>query len=145
MWMRRFNPGMVNRYQKGIAPTRMVLLLTTTGRKSGLPRTTPLQYEEIDGAYTVGSARGAQADWFRNLQADPHVQVQIGERCFSALAEAVTDPVHIADFFEERLKKHPRMIGLLMRMEGLPLRHTRQELEEFAADKAIAILRPTFK
>ena len=138
--MKRFNPGMVQRYQKGIGPTRMVLLLTTTGRKSGQPRTTPLQYEEIGGAYTVGSARGAQADWLRNLQADPHVQVQIGERCFSALAEAVTDPVRIADFFEARLK-HPRMIGLLMRLEGLPLRHTRQELEEFSSNKAIAILR----
>ena len=139
--MRWLNPRAATNFRKGIGPAGMVLLLTTTGRKSGLPRTTPLQYEEIDGAYTVGSARGAQADWFRNLQADPHVQVQIGELCTPALAEAVTDPVRIADFFEERLKKHPRMIGLLMRLEGLPLHRTRKDLEAFATGKALVILR----
>ena len=140
-WMKTLSRHMVRSYNGNSRMSRMVLLLTTTGRKSGLSRTTPLQYEEIDGVCYVASARGRQADWFRNLQADPHVQVQIGERCFSALAEAVTDPVRIADFFEARLKKHPRMIGLLMRLEGLPLHHTRQELEEFAAGKALAILR----
>ena len=41
---------------------RMILLLTSTGRKSGLPRVTPLQYEEIDGAWYVASAKGARAE-----------------------------------------------------------------------------------
>lgn len=38
-------------YVLGLEPIigRIVLLLTTTGRKSGRPRVTPLQYEEIDG------------------------------------------------------------------------------------------------
>ena len=57
----------------GGGPQRVVLLLTTTGRKSGLPRVTPLQFEEIDGAYYVGSARGAQADWFRNIVSNPQI------------------------------------------------------------------------
>ena len=74
--MRKLNPRIVQNYHKGIGPSRIVLLLTTTGRKSGLPRTTPLQYEEINGAYYVGSTRGSQADWFQNIQADPYVQVQ---------------------------------------------------------------------
>ncbi|HUS79158.1 MAG TPA: nitroreductase/quinone reductase family protein [Patescibacteria group bacterium] len=39
---------------------RMVLLLTTTGHKTGLPRVTHLQYEEVDGAYYVGSMRGTR-------------------------------------------------------------------------------------
>jgi hypothetical protein len=41
---------------------RLVLLLTTTGRKSGKPRVVPLQYEEIDGKICVGSSRGLKAD-----------------------------------------------------------------------------------
>ena len=38
-------------YSLGLGPIygRLVLLLTTTGRKSGLPRVTPLQYEEVNG------------------------------------------------------------------------------------------------
>ena len=46
-------------YAIGLGPLigRHVLLLTTTGRKSGLRRVTPLQYEEIDGVFYIGSAR----------------------------------------------------------------------------------------
>ncbi len=141
-WMKALNRRMVRNYQRGIAPRRLVLLLTTTGRKSGLPRVTPLQYEEIEGVIYVGSARGAAADWFKNLQADPRVQVQIGERRFAAEAEAVTDARRIADFVELRLKRNPLMIALIMWGEGLPLRHSRAQLEAFTSQKALAALRP---
>lgn len=140
--MRGMNQRMARNYRKGFGPRRLVLLLTTTGRRSGLPRVTPLQYEEIDGVYYVGSARGAQADWFRNVQANPRVKVQIGEREFEGTAEAVTDPARMADFFELRLQRHPFMMGLLMRLEGLPLRCTRAGLERFAANKAMLVIRP---
>lgn len=145
--MRRMNQRMAGNYQRGFGPGRLVLLLTTTGRKSGQPRLTPLQYEHIDGAYYLGSARGAQADWFRNIQANPAVQVEIkrGKNDFlrfSATAEAVTDPPRVADFLGARLARHPVMIGLLMRLEGLPLRYTHADLERFAAGKALVIVRP---
>jgi deazaflavin-dependent oxidoreductase (nitroreductase family) len=129
-------------FRRGIGPTNMVLLLTTTGRKSGLPRLTPLQYQLIDGIYYVASARGAQADWFRNLQANPRVQIEVAGICMPGLAEAITDPRRIADFLVLRKKEHPVFMGLMMRMEGLPLRHTPQELERFAATKALAAIRP---
>lgn len=141
-WMRRMNRVMARNYQRGIGPGKLVLLLTTTGRKSGLPRLTPLQYEEMGGVYYVGSARGPNADWFRNIQANPHVQVETKEKHFHALAEAVTEPVRVADFLAERLKRHPWMIGLLMRLEGMPLRYNRQDLENFAAGKALVIITP---
>ena len=142
-WMKTLSRRMVRSYNGKNRMSRMVLLLTTTGRKSGLSRTTPLQYEEIDGVYYVASARGPVADWFRNLQADPKVRVRVGERQVDALAEAITDPGRIADFLEYRLKRHPRMIGTLLRLEGLPSRHTRAELEQFAAEKSVAALHPT--
>jgi hypothetical protein len=51
-------------YALGLGPLvgRLVLLLTTTGRKSGLPRVTALQYEEVAGAIYLGSSRGTQAE-----------------------------------------------------------------------------------
>jgi deazaflavin-dependent oxidoreductase (nitroreductase family) len=119
-----------------------VLLLTTTGRVSGKPRVTPLQFEEVDGVFYVGSARGARADWFRNIVADPNVTVQLQDRSFQAVAESVTDPMRIADFLGLRLERHPRMIGRLMRLEGLPSNHTRADLEAFAVDKAMVVIRP---
>jgi deazaflavin-dependent oxidoreductase (nitroreductase family) len=91
----------------GGGPNRLVLLLTTTGRKSGLPRLTPLQFEEVDGAYYVAAARGVHADWFRNIVAHPLVEVQIQQGHFTATAEPITDSARIADFLEWRLQRHP--------------------------------------
>lgn len=52
--MKALNVRMAANYRRGIGPTRVVLLLTTTGRKSGLLRVTPLQYEkENDYASTA--------------------------------------------------------------------------------------------
>ena len=120
----------------------LVLLLTTTGRKTGLPRVTPLQYEEIDGAIYLGSSRGQKADWFRNILANPHVEVRVKSRRFRGVAEAVTDPLRIADFLELRLKRHPKMIGTILQHEGLPAQPDRTQLEAYAAKLAMVVIRP---
>ena len=139
--MKTLNPVVARNYQKRIGPRRAILLLTTRGRKSGLPRVTPLQFEEVDGAYYIGSARGAEADWYRNILANQQVEVQICERSFHGIAEAVSDPGRVADFLALRVKRRPLFIGLLMRLEGLPWRYTRLDLERFASRKTLVIIR----
>src|SRR5512142_3199248 len=135
---------MIFLYRAGLGPLigSLVLLLTTTGRRSGLPRTTPLQYEQVEGAIYVASARGTKADWFRNILVQPCVHVRIGLREFDARAEPVTDPCRIADFLELRLRRHPRMVGAILRSEGLPASPKRQELEDYARQLAMVIIRP---
>ncbi len=141
--MKSLNARMAANYKRGFGPTRIVLLLTTTGRKSGLPRVTPLQFEEVDGEYYVASARGQDADWLKNLVVDPNVHVQIRNREFDAMAEPITDPQRIADFIELRLRRHPVMIRFIMTLfDGLPLRFTRADLEVMALQKALVILHP---
>ena len=131
-------------YAIGLGPIygRLVLLLTTTGRKSGLPRVTPLQYEEIDGCFYIGSARGTRADWYRNIVADPKVKIRVKARQFEGTAEPVTDPGRIADFLEYRLAKNPRMIGFIMSREGVSKNPPRRELEKHAEGKALVIITP---
>jgi deazaflavin-dependent oxidoreductase (nitroreductase family) len=137
---------MVANYKRGIGPTRIVLLLTTIGRKSGLPRVTPLQYEEVEGQIYVASARGRQADWYKNILRNPNVRVQIRQREFDATAEPVTDPARIADFLELRLRRHPVMVRLIMHLfDRLPLRFTRADLEELSKEKALVIFHPILK
>jgi deazaflavin-dependent oxidoreductase (nitroreductase family) len=139
--MKSLNTHMVKNYRRGFGPTRMVLLLTTIGRKSGQMRVTPLQFEEVDGEIYVASARGQEADWFKNIEANPNVRVQLGEREFEALAETVTELARIADFIELRLKRHPLMIRLIMHLfDGLPLRFKRKDLESYSQGKALVIL-----
>jgi len=70
----------------GLVPT---LLLTTTGRRSGKPRTLPLIYTEVDGGYAVIASKGGAPDhpaWYRNLEAHPEVEVQVADRRFRARA-----------------------------------------------------------
>ena len=60
-----------------------ILLLTTSGRKSGKARTTPLLYLDQDGAYVVvGSAAGRDQHpaWYLNLAAAPEAQVRVGKQ-----------------------------------------------------------------
>ena len=60
-----------------------VLLLTTTGRKTGKPRTVPLLYAAAGTGYTViGSKGGAPADpaWVVNLRANPEARIDLGGR-----------------------------------------------------------------
>lgn len=134
-------------YAIGLGPVygRIVLLLTTTGRKSGQPRVTPLQYEEIDGAVYVASARGVKADWYRNIVANPQVHVRVKSRRFAGTADPITDPAHIADFLEVRLQRHPRMIGAILQREGLSKTPTRAELERYAANRTMVVIRPCAK
>ena len=66
-----------------------MLLLTTTGRKSGLPRTTPMPFHR-DGErlVIVGSNGGADVDplWWKNLEASPIGEVEIGRERLSVRA-----------------------------------------------------------
>ena len=119
-----------------------VLLLETTGRKSGLPRITPLQYEEIDGIIFVASARGVKADWFRNLTVNPNVKLTVGSCKFQGYADPITDSAQIADFLELRLKLHPKMVGAMLRFEGISLPPTREQLVQYATNRALVAIHP---
>lgn len=129
-------------YTLGLGPLigKVILLLTTRGRKSGRPRVTPLQYEEIDGCYYLAAALGNRADWVRNIRADPQVKIQVGRRRFSGRAEIVTDPAQIADYLENHLRRHPRMVGAILRSEGLHLPPGRAALEEYAARLILVVV-----
>lgn len=132
-------------YAIGFGPVigRIILLLTTTGRKSGKKRITPLQYEEINGKIFLGSARGTHSDWYRNILADNRVEIQVRNRKFSGIAEPITDPVRIADFLELRLNRHPHMVGLMMKkIHHISAQPTRQQLLQLAVDEALVIITP---
>jgi deazaflavin-dependent oxidoreductase (nitroreductase family) len=66
-----------------------VLLLTTTGRKSGEPRTTPLIYAQDGDRYVIVASKGGAPEhpgWYRNLAKTPEVEVQVRDDVFRARA-----------------------------------------------------------
>ena len=116
---------------------RLILLLTTRGRKTGKQRITPLQFEKDQQRLFIGSMRGEKADWYQNILADPRVRVQIGSSQFEAEAEAISDPEQITNFLELRLSRHPRMVGKMLQAEGLSPPWTRDKLASYAQQIAI--------
>ncbi len=71
------------------------LLLTTTGRKSGQPRTVTLLYGLLDGdVVLIGSNFGKphHPAWALNLESNPDAVLQIGDEVTEVVAQRVTDP-----------------------------------------------------
>ena len=86
------------------------LLLTTTGRKSGLRRPTPLGYLVAEGSAWVMAGYGTSTLWYRNLLADPGVAVLLpGRAPLAAHATECLDP-----------DVRARMIPRLVRSMALP-------------------------
>jgi deazaflavin-dependent oxidoreductase (nitroreductase family) len=85
----RSNGGEVGGYFANIP----LLLLTTTGAKSGRLRTSPLAYMADRGRYVIiAAAGGAPCDpaWYHNLVANPSVTVEVGADAFPATALVTT-------------------------------------------------------
>lgn len=108
--------GMVPFHRAGLAAwlgnplTGWQLLLTTTGRKSGLRRFTPLGYLVADGSAWVLAGYGSTTLWYRNLVADPAVEVLLPARPpIAAEATEILDPAVRA-----------RIIPRLVRSMALP-------------------------
>jgi deazaflavin-dependent oxidoreductase (nitroreductase family) len=69
------------------------LLLTTTGRTSGIKRRTALIYGHDNQRYVVVASKGgapAHPAWYLNLEADPQVELQVMDEVFPARAEVAT-------------------------------------------------------
>jgi deazaflavin-dependent oxidoreductase (nitroreductase family) len=69
------------------------LLLTTTGRKSGEPRTTPLIYAPEGDSFVVVASQGGSDEppaWYLNLSDDPAVEVQVKAERFKARARTAS-------------------------------------------------------
>lgn len=68
-----------------------LMVLTTWGRSSGLPRHTAIEYRIHGSKLYVVSAWGERPNWYRNLLAQPVARVRLGRRTFNVRATVVTD------------------------------------------------------
>lgn len=90
-----------------------VLLLTTTGRRSGARRTRPVGYfHEDDGFVVCGSNGGSDHSpaWALNLRASPSADVQVGPRTFAVTATEVTGPEY-EPLWQKYIAAYPGFAG----------------------------------
>jgi deazaflavin-dependent oxidoreductase (nitroreductase family) len=102
-------------------PGVFTLILTTTGRRSGEPRPTPLIYgESADGYVVVASKGGADQPpaWYVNLLEHPEVHVQVLDDRFPATARTASA--------EEKARLWPMMAAIWPAYDDYQLRTERE-------------------
>ena len=110
VWAYRRTGGRVGgrwRVGAGFRKPVPVLLLDHVGRRSGTRYTTPLLYLEDGADLVVVASQGGlprNPQWYRNLQAEPEVQVQVGSEVRPVRARTATP--------EERARLWPRLVEL---------------------------------
>ena len=86
-----------------------LLLLHTTGAKSGLPRINPVAYLNDGERYVIIASKGGaptNPDWYYNVAANPEVDVEVGTEQFSARAAIAEEPER-TQLFEKMAAKNP--------------------------------------
>jgi deazaflavin-dependent oxidoreductase (nitroreductase family) len=93
---------------------RPLLLLTTIGAKSGLPRTSPLMYiPDGDQLLVLASNYGApkHPDWYHNLLVHPNVTVEVGSETYRATAATLVG-IEREQTWARLVERSPSLAGL---------------------------------
>lgn len=103
-----------------------ILLLSTTGRKTGKKRSSSLVYIRHGSSYVVSASNAGQGKhpgWYFNLQSNPHVDVRIKDQQFKAVAEVASPALrdqlwnHLVDaapFFADYRRQTQRIIPIVL-------------------------------
>ncbi len=96
-WLNRF---MMLMWKLGLGPYinawpevgGRIMVLNHYGRKTGKRLQTPLNYAEVNGEIYCTAGFGSEADWYKNVKANPQVEVWLPNGWWAGLAEEVLDP-----------------------------------------------------
>jgi deazaflavin-dependent oxidoreductase (nitroreductase family) len=100
-------------------------VIETTGRRSGLPRRTPVGGRLIDGSFWLVAEHGLRSYYVRNIQASAQVRVRIGGRWQAGTAYLLPD-----DDPRARLRQLPWLNSLGVRLLGTDLLTVRVDLRD---------------
>ncbi|GIK28015.1 MAG: nitroreductase family deazaflavin-dependent oxidoreductase [Chloroflexi bacterium] len=104
-------------YRLGFGPLvgKLFMILTTRGRKSGLPRHTPVEYRTYHGRKYV-MVGWPKSDWYRNILADPLVTIQTAAGTESVKARALATDEEYLDVWG--LVEHDPVMQSMLKLSG---------------------------
>jgi deazaflavin-dependent oxidoreductase (nitroreductase family) len=121
-------PTLLYRLGLGFFIGRLFMVMTTIGRKSGQTRRTPIEFHEFKGRKYVFSGWGTRTDWYRNVEAHPHITIQTWRGAESVTAHRLVADPELAEAFEFAMS-NPTLRAVF---KALRFKMT---LEEFLAQK----------
>ncbi|MCA9921310.1 MAG: nitroreductase family deazaflavin-dependent oxidoreductase [Anaerolineales bacterium] len=117
-----------------------IMVIKHIGRKTGLVRHTPVNYAEINGDIYCTAGFGRISDWYRNMQANPQVEVWLPNGRWAGIAEDVTRMEGRASIFRQVIIASG-FAGPLFGVNQKKLSDT--EMERFLEDYRLVRIRRT--
>lgn len=117
-----------------------IMVITHTGRKSGLPRRTPVNYTILDGEIYCTAGFGKISDWYRNIIANPQVEVWLPDGWYTGMAVDISDdPGRLAIMRQVLFAS-----GFAAYAAGIdPVKTTDDELDKLTRDYRLVHIRRT--
>jgi deazaflavin-dependent oxidoreductase (nitroreductase family) len=122
-----------------------LLLLTHIGRKSGQPRQAVIEVVRHDPAsdtYIIVSGFGAHVDWFRNIQNNPNVLVQVGARRLEAIAKCLLLDEAANELYDYAQRRPRTFRTITKRLLGHELDGSAESCRRLAINVPVVVLRP---
>jgi deazaflavin-dependent oxidoreductase (nitroreductase family) len=145
---KRFNRFMMLMWRLGLGPWvnvwpevgGRIMVITHTGRKTGIRRRTPVNYTIADDEIYCTAGFGSKSDWYRNIVANPEVEVWLPDGWWTGVAEEITGPSMRMPLLRQVLIDS----GFAARAAGIdPAGMTNQQLEAVTADYRLIHIRRT--
>ena len=137
-------PSYLYRLRLGGLLGHRFLLLTHRGRKSGLTRRTPLEvlhYDPHSRESVVLSAWGKKADWYRNIESSPPLEVETGGERYPPVPRFLTTEDAYVVITEYAIR-HPLAAMVLERAFGYPVTRSAASRRAFADSVVLVAFRP---
>lgn len=108
-------------WRLGLGPIvgRYIMIITHTGRKSGSPHQTAVEYHTINGMKYVPCAFGIKSDWYRNILANPRVTIQTSGGTEQMVAKRVTEDNELVTVIETVLSRNPTLMNWYLESLGI--------------------------
>ncbi len=100
-----------------------VMVLTTTGRKSGLSRRIGLNYAIVNGELYCCAGFGAVSDWYKNIQNNPQVEVWLPDGWWCGMADDISDSPYRISLLRQVLIAS----GFAAKLAGIDAEHLSDE------------------
>jgi len=137
-------PIWLNKIKLGFLLGQRFLMLTHTGRKSGLHHQTVVEvvkHEPDNNTCYIASGWGENSDWVKNITVAPQVQVQVGNKHWDMIAERLI-PDQAEKVIIDYAQRHPSAMMNLARMMGYKLDGSEQDFRELGRQLPLFALKP---
>ena len=108
-------------WRLGLGPLSgfIFLILTTRGRKSGLPRRAVIEYHRLDGKKYAVSGFGEKSDWYRNILANPFITVQSSDGEEKVKVERVSEDAELKEVFQLFMRRDAPLTNWYLKSLGI--------------------------